>query len=71
MRLSGLDEVGKWTPAEAVTWFRLIGIDRVLLGTSWPLFDSQQDIDTVRKLPLTAEERRKILGENAKRVLQL
>jgi hypothetical protein len=71
MRLSGLDEVRKWTPAEAVTWFRLIGIDRVLLGTSWPLFDAQQDIDTVRKLPLTAEERRKILGENAKRVLQL
>ncbi|MGH8069425.1 MAG: amidohydrolase family protein [Candidatus Entotheonellia bacterium] len=71
MRLSGLDEAGKWTPAEAVTWFRLIGIDRILLGTKWPLFDSQQDIGTVRKLPLTPEERRKILGENAKRVLQL
>ncbi len=71
MRLSGLDEAGKWTPAEAVTWFRLIGIDRILLGSNWPLFDPQQDIDTVRKLPLTAEERRKILGENAKRVLQL
>jgi predicted TIM-barrel fold metal-dependent hydrolase len=71
MRLSGLDEAGKWTPAEAVTWFRLIGIDRILLGTKWPLFDSQQDIDTVRKLPLTSEEKRKILGENAKRVLQL
>ena len=71
MRLSGLDETGKWTPAEAVTWFRLIGIDRILLGTKWPLFDSQHDIDTVRKLPLTSEEKRKILGENAKRVLQL
>jgi predicted TIM-barrel fold metal-dependent hydrolase len=71
MRLSGLDEAGKWTPAEAVTWFRLIGIDRILLGTKWPLFDVQQDIDTVRKLPLTAEEKRKIFGENAKRVLQL
>jgi uncharacterized protein len=71
MRLSGLNEAGKWTPAEAVTWFRLIGIDRILLGTKWPLFDSQQVIDTVRKLPLTSEEKRKILGENAKRVLQL
>ena len=71
MRLSGLDGAGKWTLAEAVTWFRLIGIDRILLGTKWPLFDSQQDIDTVRKLPLTVEEKRKILGENAKRVLQL
>jgi hypothetical protein len=71
MRLRGLDEAGKWTPAEAVTWFRLIGIDRILLGTKWPLYNSQQDIDTVRKLPLTAEEKRKILGENAKRVLEL
>jgi uncharacterized protein len=71
MRLSGLDEAGKWTLAEAVTWFRLIGIDRILLGTKWPLFDPRQDIDTVRKLPLTPDEKRKILGENAKRVLQL
>jgi predicted TIM-barrel fold metal-dependent hydrolase len=71
MRLSGLDEAGKWTPAEAVTWFRLIGIDRILFGTKWPLFDPQQDINTVRKLPLTPEEKRKILGENAKRALQL
>jgi uncharacterized protein len=71
MRLSGLDEAGKWTPAEAVTWFRLIGIDRILFGSKWPLFDSQQDIDTVRKLPLTPEEKRKVLGENAKRALQL
>jgi predicted TIM-barrel fold metal-dependent hydrolase len=70
-RLSGLDEAGKWTPAEAVTWFRLIGIDRILLGTKWPLFDPRQDIETIRKLPLTLEEKRKILGENAKRVLQL
>jgi uncharacterized protein len=71
MRLNSLDEAGKWTPAEAVTWFRLIGIDRILFGSKWPLFDSQQDIDTVHKLPLTPEEKRKILGENAKRALQL
>jgi predicted TIM-barrel fold metal-dependent hydrolase len=71
MRLSGLDEAGKWTPAEAVTWFRLIGIDRILFGTKWPLCDPQQDLDTVHKLPLTPEEKRKILGENAKRALQL
>lgn len=70
-RLSNLAETGRWTPAEAVTWFRLIGIDRILLGTQWPLFDSKQVIETVRKLSLTPEEKRKILGENAKRVLQL
>jgi hypothetical protein len=71
MRLGALDETGKWTPAEAVTWFRLIGIDRILFGTKWPLFNPQHSIDTIRKLPLTPEEKRKILGGNAKRALQL
>jgi predicted TIM-barrel fold metal-dependent hydrolase len=71
MRLRSLDEAGQWSPAEAVTWFRLIGIDRILFGTNWPLFNPQEDIDTVRTLPLTPEEKRKILGENAKRALQL
>jgi predicted TIM-barrel fold metal-dependent hydrolase len=70
-RLSGLDEPGGWTSAEAVTWFRLIGIDRLLFGTKWPLFDPQREIDAIRMLPLTPEEKRKILGENARRVLQL
>jgi predicted TIM-barrel fold metal-dependent hydrolase len=71
MRLSGLGEPGKWTAAEAVTWFRLIGIDRILFGSKWPLFDPQQAIGAIRMLPLTSEEKRKILGENARRVLQL
>jgi predicted TIM-barrel fold metal-dependent hydrolase len=71
MRLNGLGEPGQWTAAEAVTWFRLIGIDRILFGTKWPLFDPQQAIGAIRRLPLTSEEKRKILGENARRVLQL
>jgi uncharacterized protein len=71
MRLSGLDEPGQWTSAEAVTWFRLIGVDRVIFGTKWPLYDPRQMLDTVRKLLLTPEEKRKILGENARRALQL
>src|SRR5690606_1142611 len=71
MRLSGLGEPGQWTPAEAVTWFRLIGIDRILFGTKWPLFDPRREIDAIRSLPLTPEERAKILGDNARRVLQI
>ena len=65
-----MDEPGKWTPAEAVTWFRLIGVDRILFGTKWPLFDPREAIELINKLPLTAEERWKIFGENAKRVLR-
>jgi predicted TIM-barrel fold metal-dependent hydrolase len=71
MRLSGLGEPGWWTAAEAVTWFRLIGVDRILFGTKWPLFDPRQELEAIHKLPLTPEERCKILGANARRVLQL
>ncbi|MGH8058667.1 MAG: amidohydrolase family protein, partial [Candidatus Entotheonellia bacterium] len=71
MRLSRLGDPGKWTPAEAVTWLRLIGVDRILFGTKWPFFDPRQEIATIRDLPLTAEEKRKILGENARRALRL
>lgn len=71
MRLNGLGEPGQWTAAEAVTWFRLIGVDRILLGTKWPLFDPRRVIAAIRTLPLTPEERAKILGENARRVLQI
>lgn len=71
LRLSHLGDPGKWTPAEAVTWLRLIGVDRILFGTKWPLCDPRQEIATIRDLPLTEEEQRKILGENAKRALRL
>jgi len=71
VRLTLVGKPGKWTPAEAVTWLRLIGVDRVLFGTKWPLFNPKEEIATVRNLPLTPEEKRKILGENARRALQL
>jgi uncharacterized protein len=71
MRLGALNELGQWTAAEAVTWFRLIGVDRILFGTKWPLYDPRHMLETVRKLSLTAEEQRKILGENARRALHL
>jgi predicted TIM-barrel fold metal-dependent hydrolase len=71
MRLAHLGDPGRWTPAEAVTWLRLIGVDRILFGTKWPLADPTQEIATVRELPLTEEEKRKILGENARRALRL
>lgn len=71
MRLTHLGEPKNWTSAEAVTWLRLIGVDRLLFGSKWPLFDPRQEIATVRSLPLTPEEKRKILGENARRALRL
>lgn len=71
VRLSLIGKPGKWTPAEAVTWLRLIGVDRILFGTKWPLFDPTQEIATVRNLPLSQEEQAKILGVNARRALRL
>jgi predicted TIM-barrel fold metal-dependent hydrolase len=46
-------------------------VERILFGTKWPLFDPREAIELVQKLPLTTEERCKILGENARRVLRL
>ncbi len=71
MRLARLGDPGKWNPAEAVTWLRLIGVDRVLFGTKWPFSDPKEEIVAIRKLPLTPDEQRKILGENARRALRL
>ena len=71
MRLAHLGYPGKWTPAEAVTWLRLIGVDRILFGTKWPLADPREEIGAIRNLPLTPEEQGKILGENARKALKL
>lgn len=56
---------------QAVEMIRTIGADRVLFGTDYPWVDPMGDIERIRSLNLTEEERRKILGENAARLLGL
>lgn len=56
---------------EAVASFRRIGVDRILFGSDWPWGHPLRDADRIRRLPLTEEEKRLVLHENARRVLGL
>ena len=56
---------------DAVAIFRRLGVDRVLFGSDWPWGHPLRDADRLRRLPLTAEEKRLILRDNARRVLGL
>ena len=57
-------------PDEDVTAiFRRLGTERVLLGSDWPWGHPTRDAGRIRRLPLTDDEKRQILSENARRVL--
>ncbi len=50
---------------------RAIGADRVLFGSDYPWIDPKGDVERIRSLPLSEQEKRWILGENALRMLAL
>ena len=50
---------------------RLHGADKVLFGTDSPWSDHAEQLALIRRQPLSDEEKSKILGENAKKLLQL
>ncbi len=57
-------------PDEDVTAiFRRLGVERVLFASDWPWGHPTRDADRIRRLPLTDDEKRQILSENARRVL--
>jgi len=46
--------------------------EKVIFGSDWPGIPSiRENIEVVQKLPLKEKSRRKILGENAKKILKL
>lgn len=47
------------------------GADRVMFGSDYPMWHSQQDIDCLMKMELTEEEYRKIFWDNAANVFGL
>ena len=56
---------------QAVEMVRAIGAERVMFGTDYPWIDPLGDVERIRSLPLTKEEKRLILGENAARLLAI
>jgi predicted TIM-barrel fold metal-dependent hydrolase len=51
--------------------FRKIGMDRILFGTDFPALAPQPQIEQIMRLPLTDEEKKKVLAENVKRVYNI
>ena len=50
---------------------RCFGADRILFGTDSPWGSQKETLAFLRDLPLTEEEKKKILGENAQKLLKL
>ncbi|MFH0914427.1 MAG: amidohydrolase family protein [Chloroflexota bacterium] len=56
---------------QAVKMIRKIGVERVMFGSDFPWIDPGLDIARIKGLALTEEEKRLILGENARRLFKL
>jgi predicted TIM-barrel fold metal-dependent hydrolase len=48
-----------------------MGTDRILFSVDWPFVSNRDGVDWLNSAPLCDQDRRKILGENAKRLLCL
>jgi len=69
--ISGIPNPFAISDEEAMTMIRRVGPDRVLFASDWPWHHPVKDAARVDRLPLSAEEKRLIFCENAKRVLGL
>lgn len=54
---------------EAFVLVRAFGAERILFGSDCPWGSPQNDLQHIRRLPLSGEEKAAILGGNAKRLL--
>ncbi len=69
--INGTVETPPLPDEEAVGVIRKISIERVLFGSDWPWFDPLRDAERIDRLPLSNDEKRLLLRENAFRVLGL
>lgn len=61
----------KLTPDEAMRMIRNHGVEKMLFGVDYPMWDHQEELERFNKLPLTPEERDAILYKNAVDLLGL
>ena len=71
-------EIIEWTGApyapsakQLAQLIKNIGIDRVFLGSDYPWYDIDRTLELMLSLPLSEEEKQKIIGENAARFFHL
>ena len=56
---------------DAARVLRKIGIERIMFGTDSPAVPAQPQLEQILRLPISDEEKRLLLSENAKRILRL
>jgi len=59
------------SPQEAVSIIRNHGVDKIVFGTDYPVASHKAELERFLSLPLTEEERKKILWDNAAGILDL
>lgn len=59
------------SPERAVALIRHFGVERVLFGTDYPLWEPREELDRFLALPLTPEEKTRILYQNGAELLHL
>lgn len=57
------------SPEHAAELIRKIGVERVMWGTDYPMWDAAEELERFNKLPFSAEERELILYKNALRLI--
>jgi predicted TIM-barrel fold metal-dependent hydrolase len=56
---------------EAVDLIRTIGSDRILFGSDYPWINPAKDIERIRGLNISEDDKKLILGENAAKLFNL
>jgi hypothetical protein len=59
------------TPDEATSFVNKIGVDRVVFGTDYPGHGVSEEIELVKRLRLTDEEKEKIFSKNIIKFLEI
>lgn len=59
------------SPEKAREAIDVFGVDNVFFGTDYPMWDASEELERFSRIPLTDEEREKILHKNIERLLKL
>lgn len=59
------------TKEKAMEYIDIYGVDRVLFGTDFPMWNPKEELDRFMSLPLSKNDKIKILSENAKRLYNI
>ena len=60
-----------YSPEQFISIVKGHGADKILFGSDSPWSHADEDIELIKKSALTEEEKRMILGENARRLLKI